>query len=119
MVGALNNASFAQEAEHPTHQADRSARINLPGCAVPKYPRSALIKEAEGIVTLSYLIGPDGSVLESKVLRSSGNADLDEAARGSLEKCKFNPAIVDGKPVEAWTKMQYKWTLTPQSPYGF
>ena len=71
------------------------------------------------MVTLSFLIGPDGSVLESKVFRSSGNADLDESARTSLEKCKFDPAIVDGKPVEAWTKMQYKWTIAPQSPYSF
>ncbi|QBQ39226.1 energy transducer TonB [Pseudoduganella plicata] len=111
--------AFAQEAEHPTHQADRSARVNLPGCARPQYPRSALLLEAEGTVTLSYLIGADGTVKESRVFRSSGNAELDEAARIALAKCRFDPAVVDGQPVEAWTKMQYLWKLDARPMYSF
>ncbi|NHZ87493.1 TonB family protein [Massilia sp. CCM 8733] len=113
----VSSKSFSQESEHPTHQADESARINLSTCTKPAYPTAALRKDEQGTVTLFFLIGPAGKVLESKVLRSSGSAHLDEAARFALEKCRFSPALVDGKPVEAWTKMQYVWTLTEKSPY--
>jgi len=36
---------------------------------------------------------------------------LDDAAQSALVKCRFKPATTKGKPVEAWTKVQYVWTL--------
>jgi TonB family protein len=58
------------------------------------------------------LIGKDGHVLDSNVKQSSGFLPLDEAARTGISKCTFTPATEDGKPVESWMQMQYKWTLT-------
>ena len=50
-------------------------------------------------------------VKDSKVDRSSGHPDLDEAARAGIAQCHFNPALKAGKPVETWQKMQYVWVL--------
>lgn len=109
---------LAQEAEHPSHQADRSAKEGFALCAKPKYPRAALMKDAEGTVTIKFSIGVDGDAKDATIWTSSGSMDLDEAAREAILKCHFKPAIVDGKPVEAQTKLQYVWSLQRRGGYS-
>eukprot|EP01030_Chromulinospumella_sphaerica_P011108 gene11108-10909_t len=53
-------------------------------CAKPEYPKSSLRNEETGVTTVSFLIGVDGSVMESKVTKSSGFRDLDKAAQNAL-----------------------------------
>ena len=60
---------------------------------------------------LRFLIGVDGSVLQSEVVKSSGFTRLDEAARNALAKCQFRPGSVDGKPEQSWASIQYTWRL--------
>jgi len=80
-------------------------------CARPEYPRSSQRNEETGTTTLQFLIGVDGRVLEAKLAKSSGFRDLDRAAQSALSKCRFKPAMIDGKPEQAWTAVQYVWTL--------
>jgi protein TonB len=80
-------------------------------CAKPEWPKSSLRNEETGTVTLQFLIGVDGRVMDSKVLKSSGFRDLDKAAQTGISKCRFKPGSVDGKPEQAWMQMQYVWTL--------
>jgi len=80
-------------------------------CAKPEYPRSSQRNEETGISTISFLIGVDGRVIESKLTKSSGFRELDRAAQAALTKCRFKPAMVDGKPEQAWTAVQYVWSL--------
>ena len=80
-------------------------------CAKPEWPKASLRNEETGTVTLSFLIGEDGRVADSKVLKSSGFRDLDKAALAGIGKCRFKPGMVDGKPEKAWMQMQYVWTL--------
>jgi len=80
-------------------------------CAKPEWPKSSLRNEETGTVTLQFLIGVDGRVMESKVQKSSGFRDLDKAAQTGIGKCRFKPTMVDGKPEQAWMTMQYVWTL--------
>jgi TonB family protein len=82
-------------------------------CAKPVWPRADLLANHQGTVTLSFLIGPEGDVLETKVLRSSGYPGLDEAARAGLSKCHFRPGMVNGKPQSAWMQIQYRWVGEP------
>ena len=81
------------------------------GCVRPVWPQGALEAKHSGTVTLALLVGEDGSIQQSKVTKSSGHEDLDEAARTSIAKCKFVPGKLRGKPQEAWLQMQYVWTL--------
>lgn len=80
-------------------------------CAKPEWPKASLRNEETGTVTLSFLIGTDGRVADSKVTKSSGFRDLDKAALRGIAQCRFKPGMVDGKPEQAWMQMQYVWTL--------
>ncbi|MDQ1814125.1 energy transducer TonB [Massilia sp. CCM 9210] len=80
-------------------------------CAKPEFPKASLRNEETGTVTLSFLIGVDGRVADSKIVKSSGFRDLDKAAQAGISKCRFKPTMVDGKPEQAWMQMQYVWTL--------
>jgi protein TonB len=80
-------------------------------CKMPEYPRSSLRNEEQGTVTLDFLIGADGSVIESRIRKSSGFAALDESAREGLSKCHFRPAAIDEKITEAWIGVQYVFSL--------
>ncbi len=92
-------------------QVKTSAVADFNTCAKPVWPREALRHEQQGTVTLSFLIGTDGAVKESRLLKSSGFPLLDLAAQLGIEQCKFRPGISNGQPVESWMKMQYQWTL--------
>jgi periplasmic protein TonB len=80
-------------------------------CEQPEYPAISRRAGEEGIVTLEFVIGVDGRVVQSKVASSSGFPRLDEAARAALSKCKFSPATLDGVAVQSTTKMPYRWLL--------
>ena len=80
-------------------------------CAKPEFPKASLRNEETGTVTVSFLIGVDGRVADSKITKSSGFRDLDKAAQVAIGKCRFKPAMVDGKPEQAWQPVQYIWSL--------
>ena len=80
-------------------------------CNKPAWPRDALARGSQGTTTLMFLIDSDGSVAESFVQKSSGDASLDATALGAVGKCKFRPAHADGKPTRAWMPVHYVWTL--------
>ena len=80
-------------------------------CAKPEWPKASLRNEETGTVTMSFFIGVDGRVTDSKIVKSSGFRDLDKAADVAIRRCKFKPGTVDGKPEPGWTSMQYVWTL--------
>lgn len=104
----MHTVSIATD-EAPNH-ADKPA-FDPTGCVRPVWPPGALEAKHAGTVTLALLVGEDGKIQQSKVTKSSGHEDLDEAARVSISKCKFKPAELRGKPMEAWLQMQYVWSL--------
>jgi D-alanyl-D-alanine endopeptidase (penicillin-binding protein 7) len=80
-------------------------------CNKPHYPQADIVAGHEGTVTLNFRVDASGAVTESTILHSSGYASMDEAARGALYRCRFAPALRDGKPVSTWQPVQYVWTL--------
>ncbi|MFA7268189.1 MAG: energy transducer TonB [Sterolibacterium sp.] len=95
-------------ARHVTRSA---AIVNASACEKPEYPLAALRAQEEGRVTLAFLIDADGKVLESKVEKSTATRRLDEAARKALGLCKFQPALIDGKPEKSWARIEYEWRI--------
>lgn len=78
-----------------------SAKLPKPVKRVqPKYPISMARKGAEGWVQLNYVVGTDGSVNNIVVVDSSGIEDFENAAIRALKSWEYNPAYVDGKPIE-------------------
>lgn len=81
------------------------------GCALPAYPRSAILNEEAGTTTLALLVGPDGRVSSARVKHTSGYRDLDHAAIQALSLCKFKPATNNGVPEAGWAQLAYVWKL--------
>lgn len=80
--------------------------INNATCPTPEYPKTSLMNEEQGTVTLSLLVNAEGLVTDSKVEKSSGSKSLDKAALKSLTACKFKAT---GKT--DWQSIAYTWTL--------
>jgi bla regulator protein BlaR1 len=85
--------------------------VQFKGCAKPEWPVASLQAQHTGTVTLEFLVSAEGRAIGSKVLKSSGDPALDEAARKGIARCPFTPGTDNGKPVEAPAHMQYVWTL--------
>ena len=88
-----------------------AAVVNSANCDKPDYPSASRRLEEEGTVSLRFLVGVDGKVIQAEVEKSSGFKRLDEAARAGLSRCAFKPATVDGKPEQGWASMKYTWRL--------
>lgn len=80
-------------------------------CAKPDYPSASRRLEEEGTVSLKFLIGADGRVLQAEIEKTSGFPRLDEAARNALSKCQFRPGTIDGKAEQSWASIKYTWRL--------
>jgi TonB family protein len=91
--------------------SEKQLSVDLNSCAKPEWPRESLRWEQQGAVTLAFLIGLDGKVLESKVVESSGYPLLDMAAQDGIAQCKFTPPNSVGRSEPTWMKMKYVWTL--------
>ena len=96
--------------------AEAAKRVRVPYQALqasvvhkvpPIYPQIALLKGAIGLVGLSVVIGKDGVVKSALV--ESGNEFLGMAARNAVTQWRFKPYLVDGKPVEVETEIQFRF----------
>jgi protein TonB len=81
-------------------------------CTPPDYPSWSLRLEEEGKVSLSYLVGVDGSVVKVDVLKSSGYKRLDTAASQQVFKWRFKPATLDGKAIEQSITRSFNFSIS-------
>jgi len=89
-------AGPAGEVESP---AGPSYGPSVVGGPVPIYPKDAADQALEGEVTLSVIVGEDGSVESVTVENSSGHQLLDAAAiRAVRERWVFQPGMAGGRP---------------------
>jgi TonB family protein len=77
------------------------------------WPPGALARGKEGATTLAITLSPAGRVRETKIARSSGADDLDEAAAAFVLGRKFGAAQVDGKAVNTVLEVVVIWSLQP------
>jgi TonB family protein len=55
------------------------------------YPPAARARGAKGVVGVAFTIGASGAVASFAITRSSGDADLDTAARALVQSAHFPP----------------------------
>jgi TonB family protein len=77
----------------------------------PEYPRLAEQAGLTGTVWVKALVSRDGTVKDAAVFRTSGTASLDEAAVKSAYKCRYKPAIQNGRPVAMWVTYRVEFEL--------
>jgi TonB family protein len=75
----------------------------------PEYPADARAAKIEGVVILGIVIGEDGSVIGTTVLRSI--PALDQAAVDAVRQWEFEPTVLNGEPVEIEMAVTINFTL--------
>jgi protein TonB len=77
----------------------------------PPYPEIARRSKLEGVVVLEAVITKTGSVEEVKVLRAL-HPVLDQAALNAVKQWKYEPAILNGKPVKVYFTVTVTFKLS-------
>lgn len=89
-------------AQHKLDKVIESSRKLVPAKQIerraPQYPRSALRDGGQAWVNIAYCIDETGSPQNVTVLDSVGSSRFDRAAIDAVQRWKFEPALVDGKP---------------------
>lgn len=76
------------------------------------YPEQAKKEGIQGTVYITFVVQPDGSITDAKVLRGIGGG-LDEIAIAAVQKMpKWEPGKVKGEPVPVQFNMPIKFKLT-------
>lgn len=77
----------------------------------PAYPRLSIRAGEEGTVLCRIHVGEDGAVRLVELVGSSGFERLDQAALRALERWRFEPRRVDGRPVAATIVHRVKFQM--------
>ena len=73
----------------------------------PVYPAIARSARVAGVVTIEATIGPDGKVLDTKVVRSIPL--LDQAALDAVRQWEYTPTLLNGVPVPVTVTVTIKF----------
>lgn len=82
--------------------------INIP---VPTYPDKARTAGIDGRNIVEVLVDTDGSVADARILKSSGDALLDEAAVDAALRATFTPGRQENRAVRVWVSIPFRFTL--------
>jgi periplasmic protein TonB len=75
----------------------------------PEYPDLARSAGVDGTVNVQALVGKDGRVKDTRVVKSIPM--LDEAALKAVRQWVFKPALSNNKPVAVWVAVPVRFTL--------
>ena len=89
----------------------RSSEFVIERMVRPEYPRSAIQREAEGIIRVQAQVDPEGRVLSVVILTTNADPDLVESTRSAMTRWKFRPYLVDGRPVEFSVLVPFRFRL--------
>jgi len=106
---------LAIDAERPemaplpeNEEQDRQPKITF--FVPPDYPEEARANRIEGTVIVKILVGPDGRVMQTKLMQGV-HPLLDASALIAAAEARFAPGRVGGIPVKAWMAMPYQFKL--------
>uniref|UniRef100_A0A7C6EA94 Energy transducer TonB n=1 Tax=candidate division WOR-3 bacterium TaxID=2052148 RepID=A0A7C6EA94_UNCW3 len=77
----------------------------------PPYPEVARLAGIEGQVVVEALVDVDGKIIDARVLKSSGNQALDEAAIRAARDARFTPAKQRDMLVRVWISIPFQFKL--------
>jgi TonB family protein len=77
----------------------------------PEYPILAIRTNMEGYVYVKVLLDNGGKVKKSEILKASDDI-FAQAALDASQKWVFTPALMNGKPVQVWVSIPFKFRLS-------
>jgi TonB family protein len=81
----------------------------------PHYPESERKSGHEGWVIVAMMIDPEGKPYELSVADSTGNPVFEKAAVEQMARSRFEPATMNGKPIDAATHVKLNFLLSGES----
>lgn len=75
------------------------------------YPAGARSREEQGLTLLRCTLEAIGRLSNCAVHRSSGSAELDQAAFRIAQEALYEPQRIDGKPVAITAILPVRWVL--------
>jgi TonB family protein len=102
-------ASFTAPAGSPRRVSPEIIEKRIMYKTIPVYPEAARLANKQGLVVLDVVINTDGTV--RRVREVSGPDLLAESAADALEFWKFEPYLVDGRPVEVESTIAIEFRL--------
>ncbi|PTU30131.1 energy transducer TonB [Stenotrophobium rhamnosiphilum] len=88
-----------------------NAAIDWSSCKRPSYPETSIRKNEEGVVIIDVDLASDAHIINTRVSQSSGHERLDATTQRAIEKCRFNPATLDGRPQASTAVVRFTWAL--------
>jgi protein TonB len=89
--------------------AESRVAVNMQACQKPDYPGRWVEDGTSGNVVMDVLVGADGTVLESKVVQSSGYRRVDNASKRAVESCKMKVDSASATP--SAVRLTYAWVI--------
>ena len=110
VVGGMVGGTIGGEPPRQLLEIDENnIKLQKVAGATPQYTEKALENGVEGTMVVKCVVTADGAVNNCRVLKSL--PFMDRAARDALEKWRFKPHMVDGKPVDVDYTFRLKLTL--------
>lgn len=88
-----------------------SRQLAYDGVLKLRYPPLAVRQRLQGRVLLNVLVDAEGLVQRIEIARSSGHADLDNAARDAVQRAHFKLVLRDGVAQPAWGLVPIEFRL--------
>ncbi|HUG13180.1 MAG TPA: energy transducer TonB [Opitutaceae bacterium] len=76
----------------------------------PKYPYALLAKSVRGSAQIAVVIGPDGKIATSKVVRAD-SPEFGYALQAAVEQFRYEPAIRNGDPTPTIVTVEEKFEI--------
>jgi len=76
------------------------------------YPLAAQLQKIEGETLVGVFVNTEGHPEDVTLVESSGHDELDHAALKFAKTLTFQPALLDNKPISAWTRLLLRYRLT-------
>ncbi|MCY4058059.1 MAG: energy transducer TonB [Gammaproteobacteria bacterium] len=108
-IPSVDVPAAAPEIASDTASLERYSPPRVLSKAAARYPRNALRKRREGWVRLHFMVDTSGRPYEIAVTDSVGDRVFQEAAVEALEESTFDPARLDGNPIDAGHSIHYNF----------
>jgi TonB family protein len=111
-LGALSaEVSALRERERQQANVIGASALKRTRYVEPVYPRAARDAGTSGWVDLEFIVRPDGSTSNARVINSAPAEIFDRAALEAIGKWRFEPVVRDGKPVDQRTRLRMRFAL--------
>ena len=77
----------------------------------PKYTENAMRRKVQGTVVMTAVVLPDGRVTNVRVIRSLDRYSLDDVARATALRWRFQPGVRQGVPVAVRVRIELDFKL--------